>query len=139
MLSLLSIVQTLGLMLCYNASGPAKHQDWKDAVPFHLIVKAHHEDVAYFRSKAHPDLINHPRLTMKVANLPPADGTRAGDVGDAVDDIAALSVGGDSDGEDQAGRSVAKELDPSSDAARVLAFELVEARWEESIRASPPR
>lgn len=37
----------------------------RDSVPFLLVVKAHHEDVAYIRSKAHPDLLNRPRLTIR--------------------------------------------------------------------------
>ncbi|PWN18159.1 hypothetical protein BCV69DRAFT_301611 [Microstroma glucosiphilum] len=111
------------------------------AATFHLTVRAHHEDVADFRRGAHPELLNHPRLTMVAANTPPARnqpaaGSPADGLGNVFEEIAALNI--DDDDDSRARRREAEEVDPKSHVARVLAFEQVRARWEESIRASPP-
>lgn len=112
--------------------------DTSSAATAQVTVTAHHEDVADFRSEAPPEMLNHPRLKMKIANPPRMSAPQADGVANVVDEMATLSIAGD--GENGAQRLPgAEDLDPTSHAARVLAFELAEARWEESIRASPPR
>lgn len=75
---------------------------------------------------------------MEIANPPGMTAPQADGAANVVDEMATLSI--DGDGKNRAKRlPEAEDLDPTSYAARVLAFELAEARWEESIRASPPR